>query len=624
MYFASLTTEEGQGIAFHIAYIDPDNPDPSPPMRIRDDRWGFVGLGERLPFDIPALNKLAKASDPRSSSLAVFHNDKGRIFVWGLIDQGNQYLDFVTYNKESGPERPGVFQAGTMEPGHLQVFCGYELLADYRINEIRRKALDPLDRGPVRKALDAGIQKYLSSVAAEVRSDFEPAGEWDDRLANDWVQAIRRLLIRIQQYRHGGAILVTPDTAMGNLNSKYSLQYSRLRTCLARMAVYRTHHSNASEAVYELLESDEESIPVALHLEESIAESELDEARTEIDGVLWFVSLLSRVDGCVVLGPELDVVGFGVEIQTPLAPTSVVRAGNATASPSKRTPLDYNHFGTRHRSMMRYCAATPGSVGFVVSQDGDARAMTLVDGTLVVWDNLKLRLDDFDETLSRTPTAAIARALLDSGRYREAEAVYSNLIEAEPRQTSHLVNRARARIGLGDAAAARADLERILEENPGLPLGSLVGEIESGALQPKARQIAGSKQEFLAAVTGGDLERAKQALEHMRPGAMTPMYEAIVHLMERDSVGALQSLAYYDGRNPGPVYRVNIAALRALCRVQSGKQPMTIEITLALQECNPPFDYHKSPVMPLIHSLKAGPHSEDVLKVEAALAASSA
>lgn len=170
MYFASLTSEEGQGIAFHIVYIDPDNPDPSPPTRIRDDRWGFVRLGERLAFDIPTLNKLAKASDPRSSSLAVFHNDRGRIFIWGLIDQGNQYLDFVTYNKESGPERPGVFQAGTIEPGHLQVFCGYELLADFRINEIRRKALDPLDRGPVRKSLDPGLQKYLSFVSAEVQS----------------------------------------------------------------------------------------------------------------------------------------------------------------------------------------------------------------------------------------------------------------------------------------------------------------------------------------------------------------------------------------------------------------------------------------------------------------------
>jgi hypothetical protein len=63
---------------------------------------------------------------------------------------------------------------------------------------------------------------------------------------------------------------------------------------------------------------------------------------------------------------------------------------------SKVTALDYNHFGTRHRSMMRYCAAVPGSVGFVVSQDGDVRAITRVRDDLVVWENVKLRLDDFE------------------------------------------------------------------------------------------------------------------------------------------------------------------------------------------------------------------------------------
>jgi hypothetical protein len=40
--------------------------------------------------------------------------------------------------------------------------------------------------------------------------------------------------------------------------------------------------------------------------------------------------------------------------------------------------------------MMRYCFANPKSVGFVISQDGEIRAMTRVGGRLIMWENLKV------------------------------------------------------------------------------------------------------------------------------------------------------------------------------------------------------------------------------------------
>jgi hypothetical protein len=53
-------------------------------------------------------------------------------------------------------------------------------------------------------------------------------------------------------------------------------------------------------------------------------------------------------------------------------------------------PLEYDHLGTRHQSMMRYCFEHPETAGFVVSEDGDARAICFVDGRLIVWENIKL------------------------------------------------------------------------------------------------------------------------------------------------------------------------------------------------------------------------------------------
>jgi hypothetical protein len=42
--------------------------------------------------------------------------------------------------------------------------------------------------------------------------------------------------------------------------------------------------------------------------------------------------------------------------------------------------------------MMRYCNEHPGSLGFVISQDGDIRATMRHDGRLILWENINAQL----------------------------------------------------------------------------------------------------------------------------------------------------------------------------------------------------------------------------------------
>jgi hypothetical protein len=86
----------------------------------------------------------------------------------------------------------------------------------------------------------------------------------------------------------------------------------------------------------------------------------------------------------------LEVKGFGVEITAREEPKVVLAAGDATASADLCRPVDFTHYGLRHRSMMRYCDRTPGSVGFVVSQDGTIRALAKDGERLVLWDTIQL------------------------------------------------------------------------------------------------------------------------------------------------------------------------------------------------------------------------------------------
>ncbi len=143
------------------------------------------------------------------------------------------------------------------------------------------------------------------------------------------------------------------------------------------------------------MDKDAEDMPVGLYLDEVVAGYHLEEIRNELGGVIWFISLLTRVDGLVLLNQNLEVQGFGVEITEAEEPSEIYTAGDVWASDYLLKKVDYQQYGTRHRSMMRYCAKYPGSVGFVISQDGDVRVMTNVDGRLIVWENIQLQLPKF-------------------------------------------------------------------------------------------------------------------------------------------------------------------------------------------------------------------------------------
>lgn len=395
MYFASLKSEESEPITFHIVYIDPVNPDPDPPERLVLDRWSYVKFPSPILFNLPNVVKLAKASDPRTSSLAVFHDDNENILIWGLIDQGNRYHDFVNYEVEAGPERPGLFQASIEAPGHIVAYVGYKKIAELRVNKLVRTAVDVFRNGPVHEALQPGIDNYVNAVIDKVDPEaYRDRPEWESSLTQYWISSLCRLLLRIKSHRHGGALLITPKLSKVGLNVKYPLNYGRLKSSLISRARLTIESTYASDRIFEYWHNDR-SIPISLYLNENVADSELSDVRSEIDGALWFISLLSRVDGLVLMNKYLRVRGFGVEIKTSSPPEKVVVSTTRSASETSLQEVQYTHFGTRHRSMMRYCWKYPGSVGFVMSQDGDVRVMTRVAKSLVVWDNIKLQMYTF-------------------------------------------------------------------------------------------------------------------------------------------------------------------------------------------------------------------------------------
>ena len=100
-----------------------------------------------------------------------------------------------------------------------------------------------------------------------------------------------------------------------------------------------------------------------------------------------FVAALAAVDGAVLLQRDLKLVGFGAEITKAEMPSGdeTVEHGNHPPPLGKPAPTSLTDFGMRHRSAIRFCQEVPGTMAFVVSQDGGIRLFTSMDGSVRQW-----------------------------------------------------------------------------------------------------------------------------------------------------------------------------------------------------------------------------------------------
>jgi hypothetical protein len=201
-----------------------------------------------------------------------------------------------------------------------------------------------------------------------------------------WFGALCRLLINITRYRHGGAILITPSS--DDLNITYPIRYSRLRTSLANSTVWAIKEDNLFFEFWPSRRRKE--IKTEVYKKWHKAGRNLEHYESELTGCIRFIASLSCVDGLILANPDLTIRGFGVEILSKAEVDEVYVSSSADLDQNTLRKVSSKNFGTRHRSMFRYCYAHDTSVGFVISQDGDLRAIRRVGNQLIVWENPKI------------------------------------------------------------------------------------------------------------------------------------------------------------------------------------------------------------------------------------------
>jgi hypothetical protein len=193
------------------------------------------------------------------------------------------------------------------------------------------------------------------------------------------------------------------------LQVKHSVAYPRLRDAAILRVLDEGYLWDVEHSQRAWIDKGD-PVPADLVIEASLAEADAKDREGEMTGAVKLVASLAAVDGLVLMTPTLSVAGFGVKIGSTPNVTTVYDGAGFSLRGTRARKVDPSKFGTRHGSMLRYCAQDRKALGIVVSQDGYVRLIMTVRNSLLFWDNLKLLdHDDFSR-----------RAVSNTKRMRES------------------------------------------------------------------------------------------------------------------------------------------------------------------------------------------------------------
>ena len=325
----------------------------------------------------------------------MFRDKKNKLFIWGMVDQEPRHSESIVLDATISPARPGLFQATITGSGNISVYQNDLLIGSLEQDTLVEEYHGVLWQGPVHELLVGHLQHYLATLPRETPPGV-PRTELESELLMRWLNSICRILMNIQHYRHGGGLLITPEATLEGLNVKYSVRYDRLLKSLCSMVEKLLSASTgalgAGRPRRRRRRSSTRITSFLMPCRRRRRVNHLGEHKNEVLGAIRFIASLSCVDGCVLLDRHMVVHGFGVEVRTDNLLSDIYIARDSHADPKLLRKAELTQYGTRHRAMMRYCYDKPGTLGFVVSQDGDIRAMTRIAETLVLWENIDVQL----------------------------------------------------------------------------------------------------------------------------------------------------------------------------------------------------------------------------------------
>jgi hypothetical protein len=377
-YQAGLLREESRLLSFCVAY------------HFSDANAGnaIVRFGSPVPFNPQQIRRLAPATDPRLTTIAVrpTASGQGHMEIFGLYPPTHEWYGDMFLQGVSKSPKPDALIIRCLEPGALQV--GW---ADYQIVELKEGTIHPQTEdcfrtGPFAEFVCRGAKDLFAAVHGDATA---MNGQEREQAATEvWLEytgCLRGILSRTREQTHGALILMMPEAKSSPdlrtfLRPKYECDFHRVWNDLVegireKTSSWKTFRSTNNEA-------------------------ELQRARERFDTIqerqgrsFAFLAQLAAIDGALVITDHFRLLGFGVEVrcESSMALIEIARVpklpdGNLTSGGTE----SIEKYGTRHRSAFRFCEAAPDCAAFILSQDGGVKAVRNIHGTVHMWQHVSL------------------------------------------------------------------------------------------------------------------------------------------------------------------------------------------------------------------------------------------
>lgn len=371
-YQASLLRDEGRPVRFRLILCEPEAFAGS-----EDTPYGLCVLPFSKPRGLTTnnLRRLASAAPVEHALISTRIRRGGGLEIWGLVHSGEAWLRALEGRRRAFPMLPPVLVINVTGPGNLTV--GKGSLAVTRLlggrvvtpapGVLEVKLANPEDAAVNALFLTAHQRNRAQRGRSWAQVGLLLVGQFRRQIALRLLNAMRRL-------NHGGTLIILPLALVRQ--SRRWQRVLKLNYAFPPSPARRRLFTLVLDLIAALADDcgrrfgPRHQVKWRDYLDSSdAAVRRADEAITE---AIHFLAGLSAVDGALVIGQPLELLGFGAEISGQLhSVDEVARALNVSGTRIRMESV--LNEGTRHRSAYRLCQALSGVVAVVISQDGSLR-----------------------------------------------------------------------------------------------------------------------------------------------------------------------------------------------------------------------------------------------------------
>jgi len=370
-FFASIQREEANFITFSLVFL-PTHKDAKPRHNLSEFNE-FLTFVNPVDLTVETVRKLADAIDEKTSALAIEKRGT-QYMITGIIPFGRS--SSLLGNTSGGYPRPEALTVTARSPGSLIISRANSVIGRFVAGEFKMAQATPFHS----KALGGDLIDRVSSH--DVYGELE-TGYWH------WYASSLQHLLRSTSGRgHGGTIIWLPreitetaltQVALGHQLTEFTPIYDTLLEVLRNEKILKgtqdqilDEHRDGSQHTSTNISTN--SVVLPLHL---------SQLKMKLTTLLNTLAQIACTDGAMLIDEYFVPMRFGARLCAEEW-SGPIRHG-PTPDFNSSEEIRRSRFGTRHNSAIDFVGMVPGSIAFVLSQDGPVRAITRRNETVCIW-----------------------------------------------------------------------------------------------------------------------------------------------------------------------------------------------------------------------------------------------